>query len=410
MKRSSRPLESVVLGLLFGLSGCKRVDHPTNINAVDPAHDYPAGFGGVAVEAIEDDGTQGDEHIDPRHVETLADVEGAFPLLAKHNLTVALAIQVHKLALPEAMDAVFTTIERAHRHGIEVRPWLVLSFADGYFPSALNADAFAVHARDLLRQWQARGLKPTTLLVDMEPSRELQEALSSMNIAEALPRDHIDQERFAQATRTYAELVDELHGQGWKAQLSAIATVIADYRDDDDDLRQYFGVIVEGVSWDQLDFQVYRSAFAALAPGLGPHFVYSYVQEALARFPEQDLGFTLGVTHPGPILQDGKTLENGAELRKDVEAALAAGADPSRLSVYNLKGILLGPPRCEKVLPCASEDYVYGPDDPASWLEPPADHIGIPEVSAATGILSAMFDGMDRALDLAPATEHDAGE
>jgi hypothetical protein len=337
-------------------------------------------------------------------------VVGALPLLAKHHLAIALAIQSHKLADAGAMEAVFRTIEKARASEVEVRPWLLLSFADGYFPSALNADAFAEHTRELLRQWEARGLPPATLVVDMEPSRELQEALSSMNLGDALPRDHVDDDAYVHGRETYAALVDELHEHHWKAQLTTIATLLADYRDDDEDLRRYFNVVMDDVDWDQMDFQIYRSAFSEQAPGLGPHFVYTYVQEALARFPDRKLGFTLGLTHPGPIFQDGATLENGADLRKDVEAALAAGADRSTLSVFNLKGILAGPPKCDKVLGCSSSEYTYGDNDPESWLQPPAERTTIPELSAATAALSAMFDAMDAALDVAPATDSPVDE
>lgn len=405
MHISPRCRRAAAAAFVVSALGCRQVSHPVNAGGGGSVADHPAGFAFVAVEAIEDDGSGEHEPIQPRHVETLEDLVDALPVLAAHGLSVGLAIQGHKLSNPAAMDAVFSAIERARESQVEVHPWLLLSFADGYFPSALNADKFAELARDLLKQWEERGLPPSTLLIDMEPSRELQEALSSVDLAEALPREQVDDESFVHGQEVYAALVDELHGRGWKAQLSTLATLLADYRDEDDDLRRYFNVVIDGVAWDQLDFQLYRSAFGQKAPGLGPHFVYTYVQEALARFPEKKLGFTLGLIHPGPIFQDGATLENGDELRKDVEAALAAGAERSTLSVFNLKGILDGPPRCDKLLGCSADEYAYAENDPQSWLERPAERTSIPEMSAATGILSAMFDAMDAALDVAPATD-----
>jgi hypothetical protein len=337
--------------------------------------------------------------ISPRHVESLQELRDALPLLASKQLAVGLAIQAPKLGDARAMAAVFELVEDARAQGVEVRPWLLLSFRDGYFANARNHSEYARAARELVRQWQQRGLPPSTLVVDMEPPRELQAALSSLRLGKALPVDHIDRARFAEATRAYAALVDELHQRRWQVLMTTLAPLLADYRDGDDDLRQYFNVVIDGVAWDQLNFQLYRSAFSENSPDLGPHFVYSYVREALARFPDKVLGFDLGLTHPGPISQDTPSLEKPADLRSDIEAALAAGADPRRLSVFNLKGILVGAPRCDKFLKCAPDDYVYGPHVAQDWLREPNPQLAVPEQSSATGVLSRSFDGIDRVLD-----------
>jgi hypothetical protein len=359
--------------------------------------DQPTGFGWVAVEAIESDPSAPEEKVQPRHAETLEDVVRALPLLAEKKLSIALAIQAFKLRDQVAMERWFDVVKLAiDQHGVQVRPWLLLDFQDGYFPNATNHESFLRHARELVRQWKAHELPPTTLVVDMEPSRALQAALSSADFTQALPRQHVDRERYARAQAAFASFVRELKQQGFGAMLTTLPMILTDYHDGDDDLRQYFGVVIDGVEWEQIDFQLYRSLFEAQAPRLGPDFVFQYVREAQGRFPGMKLGFDLGLTHPGPISQDAKTLEKPAALREDVEAALAAGADPQLLSVYNLQGILRGAPRCPKLRACAPDEYQYLENEPGDWLAAPSARLSPPAPSSATDHLSLAFTALDK--------------
>lgn len=355
-------------------------------------------FGAIAVEPIEEDGSDAGVGVAPNLVERLDEIRGALPLLEQAQLKLAFMLQAHRLQEPEEMDAIFKLFEDATARGIEVRPVPVISADEGYFPNAYNHESYGRAVRELVRQWKARGLKPTTLLVDMEPPRELTEALSSLDLVKAAPEEHIDRPRFAKGTQAYVQLVDELHADGFRVSITTQASLLADYRDNDDDLRQYFNVVIEGPAWDELEFQLYRSAYTRQAPGLGPHFVYDFARAAQARFPDKQVGFAIGVTHPGPIFPDTATLGSGEELRKDVAAARAAGVEREHIGVYNLKGVLVGPPKCERVLGCKAEEYVYGTNDPADWLEPWSDKAP-PSDSAATDVLWTQLDLMDSLLN-----------
>lgn len=365
-------------------------------------------FGAIAVEPIEEDGSDAGVGVAPNLVETLDEVRQALPLLARSKLSLALMIQAHKLRDDAASERIFALVEEATKMGVPVRPVPVLSADEGYFPNATNHVAFAAVARDLARRWKARGLPETTLVVDMEPPRELTEALASLDIVKAAPNDHIDRERYAAGRQGYVALVDELHREGFKVAMTTQASLLADYRDDDDDLRQYFNVVIEGPAWDELEFQLYRSAYQQQAPGLGPHFVYDFARAAQARFPDKTVGVTLGVTHPGPVFPETQTLASPEELRKDVAAARAAGVPRERIGVYNLKGVLLGPPKCDQVLGCEASEYEYGTNDPADWLEPLSNEQP-PEESAATGVLWTQLDLMDGLLDVMMAVDPSLG-
>jgi hypothetical protein len=361
-------------------------------------------FGAIAVEPIEEDGSDAGVGVAPNLVEKLDEIRGALPLLEQAKLKLAFMLQSHRLQETAEMNEIFALFEAATARGIEVRPVPVISADEGYFPNAYNHESYGRAVRELVRQWKARGLEPTTLLVDMEPPRELTEALSSLDLVKAAPDEHIDRPRFAAGTEAYVQLVDELHAEGFRVAITTQASLLADYRDGDDDLRQYFNVVIEGPAWDELEFQLYRSAYTRQAPGLGPHFVYDFARAAQARFPGKQLGFAIGVTHPGPIFPDTQTLGSGEELRKDVAAARAAGVSREHIGVYNLKGVLVGPPKCERVLGCAASEYVYGTNDPSDWLEPWSDTTP-PSESAATATLWTQLDLMDRLLDAMRAIE-----
>ncbi|HEX5660983.1 MAG TPA: hypothetical protein VFX59_27510, partial [Polyangiales bacterium] len=297
------------------------------------------------------------------------------------------------------MDEVFALIEDAEKRGLEVVPVPVISADDGYFPNATNHQVYIPAVRELVAQWKARGLKPTTLFVDMEPSRDLLQALSSLELAKAVPKDHIDRARFSGAVTAYTALVDELHTGGWKVGATTQAMLLADYEDKDDDLRQYFSVVLDGPAWDQMDFQLYRSAYTSQVPGLDADFVYTFAKKAVAQFPNTKVGVNLGLTHPGPIYPETPTHKSSKSLREDVEAALAAGIPRELITVYNLKGVLVGPPVCDKLVGCEPSDYHYESNDPASWFVQP-DKTTPPDESATTGALEQQFKLMDGLLDM----------
>ncbi|MDB4991296.1 MAG: hypothetical protein JWN04_6474 [Myxococcaceae bacterium] len=354
-------------------------------------------FGFVGVEPIVEDGSQKPLEIAPNLVEHMDEIRQALPLLHEAHVSLVMIIQAVKVRDPALRNEVFELVEEAVARGLEVRPVPLLSADDGYFPNATNVDAYLPVVRELVAQWKARGLAPNTLVVDMEPSRDLMAALSSFRLVKALPRHQIDRERYARAVSLYAALVEELHAAGWKVSVTTQATLLADYGDGDDDLRQYFNVVLDQVPWDQVEFQLYRSAYRSQSPGLDSYFVYDFAKKAAQQFPGTPVGVGLGLTHPGPTYPRTAT-EDQKALREDLGAALAAGVPRERITVYNLKGILLGPPFCDKVLRCSATDYSYKSNEPRSWFMN-ADGRAAPSESASTKLLWGEFELADKLLD-----------
>jgi hypothetical protein len=401
--KNRQPYGRLTTGLaLTFLIGCGDSDKPTDqmpspSSAESPLADTSFGF--VAVEPIEEDGSATGVDVAPNLVERYSDVREALPMLDEAKVSVALMVQAHKLDVAEESDAFFKLVEDIVARGLQVVPVPVLSADQGYFPNATNVDTYVPVVRKLVSGWKEHGLDPTMLVVDMEPPRELTEALGSLDLAKAVPKDHIDRDRYAAGAAAYAALADELHAAGWKVGVTTQASLLADYRDDDDDLRQYFNVVLDGVKWDQIDFQLYRSAYESQAPGLDSYFVYDFARTAIAQYPGITVGVGLGLTHPGPVFPGTNTFASSKSLRDDVEAAVAAGVKREQITVYNLKGILLGPPKCEKVLSCKPSEYKYQTNDPRSWFVH-AEPGKVPSDALSTKALWEQLDLMDGLLDL----------
>ena len=395
------PRDLLALSGLVATLGCGTSGESTRKEPTGALADTSYGF--VGVEPIIEDGSKKGVGVAPNLVERMDEIRGALPMLQEAKVSLAMIIQAAKLSDPSESDELFKLVSDAAGRGVQVRPVPVLSADDGYFPNATNVETYVPVVRRLIAAWQEHGLAPNTLVVDMEPPRELSEALASLDLKKAVPKDHIDRERYAKAVGSYAALVDELHQAGWKVGVTTQATLLADYDDGDDDMRQYFNVVLDEVAWDQVDFQLYRSAFARQSPMLDSYFVYDFAKKAGAQFAGTPVGVGLGLTHPGPIFPDTAT-EDSKALRADLEAAVAAGVSRELITVYNLKGILLGPPVCDKVLPCSAADYAYKPNDPRSWFID-AEGGTAPQKSESTTFLWDQFKLMDKLLDASEGSQ-----
>jgi len=306
----------------------------------------------------------------------LAALTQRLPLLAKHGL----ALVLHWPSTELQQQARWDLVRSATELGIAVRPWITLPdagadgaepsspnyAATGYFPNATNADAWCAAARELMESWQSRGLAPTTLVVDFEMRRErliefaaLSSAADVAGVLSLLQRnrDAIGVEGFARAKQTYADFVAAAHQRGFRVTVSTLLPLLDDFeltQDADDLLRQGFQVPLDpSTAWDSISFQVQRTLYQSYAPTA--YFVYHYARQARALFGAR-AAINLGVTDPGWAV-DTPAYASGAELRQDVEAALAAGIAAPDIGVYSFYGMY--------------KTDASGPRDPSQWLQPP---------------------------------------
>ncbi|MDB4974245.1 MAG: hypothetical protein JWN48_2586 [Myxococcaceae bacterium] len=283
--------------------------------------------------------------------EFMSDAEAAtaFPTLAAQKVGLALPFPSSDLGAPTRL----ALVRQAAELGVEIRPWLLLPNDDGYWPNSTNAALFDSAARRLVEVWAAAGLKPTTFIVDMEMPlartqrfAQLAAALDTDALASFL-KAGIDRAQYASATKTYKDLVDYLHGKGWRVQITTLTQMVDDYDDFDDGLRQAFNVPLEGIAWDEVNVQVYRTLNSlVLQSTAGPttsYFVYDYASRA-RRIWGARTSVSLGCTDPGDLAPTAPSYSNGAQLREDVDAAAAAGIARNLVGVYQLRGMVRRPP------------------------------------------------------------------
>lgn len=316
---------------------------------------------------------------------TPAEIGAELPLLGERRVAVNLAWHASAVDDP----ARIALVHDAEAAGVRINPWLLLAEDDGYWPGSTNAELFDAAARALMDEWQAAGLAPTTLLVDMElPFAQAQQLTTLLTTAPvdiaavvALFRANIDRPRFAAATAVFAALVDDAHARGWKVALTTLPQMIDDYADGDDDLRQAFTIPIDGIAWDALTFQAYRTLFGDLSAAMDvppptAYFVYRYAQKARELFGELG-GVDVGLVGAG--VTESTTYAGPAELQQDVAAALAAGVPRAAIQVYNLDGM-----------------YQRGPA--TAWLEP-APALAPPPEDEATQSLVDTDEALDGVLE-----------
>ncbi|MDB4989226.1 MAG: hypothetical protein JWN04_4404, partial [Myxococcaceae bacterium] len=271
MKRLSRV--GFVLGTLLCLSAKPySANGKVSSDSVAPVANQ-AGYGHTAAEFMAD-----------------AEIVSAFPLLAAKNVGLALPFPSTDLLSPRR----FALVKKATALGIEIRPWLLLPNADGYWPNSTNAAQYDLHARKLIDAWLEAGLAPTTFVVDMEMSvaralrfAELAAAMDNPGLVTFLKRG-IDRAQYAAATAIYRDFVVYAHARGFRVQVTTLAQVMDDYTDGDDGLRQALNIPIDGIEWDEVNIQVYRTLNSLVLQHVaGPtsaYFVYDYAAHTRAVF------------------------------------------------------------------------------------------------------------------------------
>lgn len=240
-------------------------------------------------------------------------------------------------------DARLALAAEAARRGVRVRPWPLLSRDDGYWAGAANADAFAAAALAVLDHWEGAGLAPGWLMVDVEPpyarAAALDEALRRRppNVRRVIRLLRADTADLTRARRIYAALVADARRRGWRVALTTLPFVV-----DGEGLARALALPVDGVPWDRITLQVYRTMFDDLVPrpvgrGFGPGLVHAYARAARARFGDR-AGLDLGLVGEG--VWPASVYAGPADLGADLAAAHAAGIPPSHLHVYDLGGII----------------------------------------------------------------------
>jgi hypothetical protein len=275
------------------------------------------------------------------------------PFLEQHAFNVGIAIG-RKTSLEEVERIILALDERGLM--AVVQPFL--SDEEGVYANTENADTFVAWCRDI-RDWlQERDLPVTWFVFDPEPAigGELQEDLAEMfktdkEAAYAWLNSRIADERFEYTRGVFADLVDELHQDGFKVMATPIPFIIDDDPEGLETIQRIMGTPIYGIDWDLVGGQLYGSGVGELSRG----FIYLYSQATIQRFGDRAAA--------GLGLIGNELYEDPAEFFAGIGAAETAGLHRSRVYLFELAGILKQPTPGEWIPPEDLQTYVPKEDN-----------------------------------------------
>jgi hypothetical protein len=231
---------------------------------------------------------------------------------------------------------------------VALRFWPLLSTAQGYWANQSNVDAYDQWIDQALA-W-AGGACPRLdgVVVDLEMpydrTLELEQmrasGATSLAIAQWLVAG-IDAQAYDRARAAFDAEGDRVRGRGYRYSVTTLAMIADGYDAGTDTIAQALWTPLDGVRWDAVSFQVYRSIFDQQfpAPNGQPYdsgLIASYAQTILGHFGDR-AGIDVGTTGSGIGVAQG--LPDAASLQSDLAAARAAGIAPGHLSIYSLEGL-----------------------------------------------------------------------
>ena len=277
-----------------------------------------------------------------------------------------------------------TACAAAERADVQLTVWPLLTEVDGYWPNQANAASYRSWATRLLGWSDAVCPNLDGIAVDLEPPIAMMESLTAdggldpVAATEVLLAD-LDLAEFEAGRAAFADLCTEVHARGLRCKLTTLPFVVDDRLDGDEDIAKALRIPVEGVGWDSLSFQVYRSLFQTYALDDTAEFtsglVTSYADD-IVEFWGSRAAIDLGTTAGGMVEHGG--LDSPEAMQQDYAAALGAGIAVDRISLYSLEGL-------------------DGHPDPSAWVAVPEP--ATPRSDAATDDLRGLIQALDLAID-----------
>ena len=253
------------------------------------------------------------------------------PVFAQYDLTLFLGMDLANLGDPNLKKFLLA----ADAQGVNVRAWLLLPYADGYWPGEKNATLFAQTAIDFAQWFLDENIPIEWIVVDMETDINtmgaLTDALANGDYLSALMilLGNIDPQSFQQAEQIYRQLVEDLSNMGFYSMVVTAPMVIDDINDGDTFLQDVLDIPVSSIPWHEVSPMVYTTTFDdMIGLDFGPYLTYDYALSTVEYFGEGAASIALGISGE---------MGDPAILATEIAAAKAAGIE--RIQVYNYRGV-----------------------------------------------------------------------
>ncbi len=239
--------------------------------------------------------------------------------------------------------------DHAAEHAVALRLWPNLSNESGYWVGQGNADEFVAWTKDLSSMATTACPRLDGIVFDLEMPMGRVSELAAMRAAGASNLqiatwflEHTDEAAFERARGVLATEVKRLRQAGLSATASTLPMNADDYEDGDETIAKALWTPVEGIDWEQVSFQVYRTLYDQQFPNLAkvPYtsgLVASYARSAVGKWGAR-AAVDLGTTGAGIGIPTG--LASAADLQSDIAAALAEGITPGHVAIYSLEGVI----------------------------------------------------------------------
>lgn len=263
-------------------------------------------------------------------------------LLARYAVQPCLAVPYGKLGAGYARY-----LREYGEAGLEPALWPTLPDGLGYWPHEGNAPRFSAYVQELFHWAGRQGVSIPWLVVDLETPYYQIEALRKAKGLKKLAaawrqyRSNRNPVRFKESAGTYARLQEFLRQKGCRSLVPALFLLELDLAAGSIKMQDYLETPVTPVAWDVVSVMQYNSMFSGYSRGLIKAEDARWHLYRLCRTIKGALGsraaLSIGVTGTGK-LGDEPICREPAEMRPDVEAALAAGIED--LAIFCLEGIL----------------------------------------------------------------------
>jgi len=261
-------------------------------------------------------------------------LESQLAVFAEYGLTLFLGMDSVDLGQPVLLQL----LRAAETQGVEVRAWLLLPYASGYWPGELNVDEYTATALAFAQWFVDENIAIEWIVVDMETDvnliAQLNQLIEEGRYLEAgfLLLEQYSPDHFAYASELYQQMVDDLYALGFYSMVVTAPMLLDDLADGDTFLQDVMNIPVSTVKWHEVSTMVYTTTFEEyLGLNFGPYVVYDYALSTLEYFP-QTASIALGVS---------SQMETPEELAVQIAAAKAAGIE--RIQVYSYSCTLTHP-------------------------------------------------------------------
>jgi hypothetical protein len=269
-------------------------------------------------------------------------------------------------------------LHQAEAEGVRVNPAPALDPAPNPFFSTARTASGTSQVLDVLDHWAAKGLAPTTVVIDMEGDDPfgMQTRLALLGVepdpakaqAEAtrLLRAAPSSAAFDEAKARWAQFVDDAHARGWRAAVTLIPLALDGAEDGDSTFARVADIPYQDADWDFGTVQAYRSIVNGALdifgyPATTSRLVYEYGRDVQRRFRSGGLDVGLTVVGEGTSPPDFP-YRSFDEWGQDLEAAAAAGLPPERIQPFMFRLMSIGDDPAQWILPRLAEPRVPPPD------------------------------------------------